>query len=224
MVVDGVNIALCSEHVDSMTIKQIRELLKKKNSKQEELRKKLEIMDAERNKLLQELGEPVQPSIPIPQPEPTAAPAAKPAPQAQAPVPASKPVPAPKFSTTNIKTNEPGISKYPALDVDNTARNILEEAKRKGKIDGDVKVPVRLEQKEQVVTGRGGSAMRIPSMIKDTSGTTTIRVVNTGGDAALQRRAKAAAVELPTCPQCGGMGVVNNNPCRKCNGDGILRG
>jgi hypothetical protein len=218
MTVDGSEIGLCGDHVDNITIKQIRELLQKRNSKQGELRLKLQKMDEERNKILVELGEnPQKQATPVIQAQPISK-----APNTE-PQQKLKSIPQPVYRTGNIKSADGPISQYPALNIDSTTRNAIEAAKRKGVIGENTVVPIRLEQREQVVLGRGGASMRVPSMIKDTTGTTTIRVVNTGGDAALQKRAKIGAVELPNCPACGGMGHNDNIPCKKCGGDGILR-
>ena len=217
MIVDGNQIGLCLEHADDMTIKQIKELLKTKTNKQDVLHKRLEDMDKERDRILVELGEKSASSL-----------AAKSDPEQLKPIAEAKPkeiksIPQPKYMTNNIKTNVSGVSKYQGIDIASVTRNAIEEAKRKGKIDEATNVPVRFEQQEQVVPGRGGSPMKIPSKIKDSTGVTTIRIVNTGGDVALQKRAKAAAIEVPTCPSCNGMGQINNIFCKKCSGDGILR-
>lgn len=102
------------------------------------------------------------------------------------------------------------------------------------------KLPVLREVKKQTVPGRGGVNMTIPSVIKDSSGVTTIKIVNTGGDQVLQKRFRAlkdagdqsqganpvSGYTSIDCHLCRGGGRVKNKgvdqKCPKCNGRGAI--
>ena len=101
-------------------------------------------------------------------------------------------------------------------------------------------LPVLREVTKQTVPGRGGVNMTIPKMIRDTSGVTHIKVVNTGGNESLQKRFRAikdagdqsqganpvAGYTSIDCNLCRGGGRVKNKgidqKCPKCNGRGII--
>ena len=102
------------------------------------------------------------------------------------------------------------------------------------------KLPVLKEVRKQTVPGRGGVNMTIPSMIKDSSGTTTVKIVNTGGNEALQKRFRAikdagdmtqgtnpvSGYTSIDCNLCRSSGRVKNKgvdqKCPKCGGRGVI--
>jgi len=102
------------------------------------------------------------------------------------------------------------------------------------------KLPVLREVIKQTVPGRGGVNMTIPKTIRDTSGTTTVKIVNTGGNEALQRRFRAikdagdmaqganpvSGYTSIDCHLCRGGGRVKNKgvdqKCPKCGGRGVI--
>ena len=89
--------------------------------------------------------------------------------------------------------------------------------------------------KMDVVEGRGGQPLPIPSKRVDGTGTTTIRVVKSENDQSLQRRFKDMASQehqpdfrhgyndaTRTCPICRGDCSVNGKDCPKCKGSGLI--
>lgn len=102
------------------------------------------------------------------------------------------------------------------------------------------KLPILREVTKQTVPGRGGVNMTIPKMIRDTSGVTHIKIVNTGGNESLQKRFRAikdagdmsqganpvAGYTSMDCNLCRGGGRVKNKgvdqKCPKCNGRGVI--
>lgn len=119
------------------------------------------------------------------------------------------------------------IPAYQSHATDDVRQQIPAEA-LKGK--------VRLEQIED----RAGRPIAIPTKRVDGTGVTHIRVINTGGDQALQRRFKNMALatihdqhpgfaenyDLRACPVCKGMMVVRDRgvevTCPKCGGQGVI--
>jgi hypothetical protein len=66
----------------------------------------------------------------------------------------------------------------------------------------------------------------IPKKIVDQSGETTINIIDTGGDKALQETFKQEHIStyLNDCSVCKGTGrVMNGNKCPRCNGIGMIR-
>lgn len=93
--------------------------------------------------------------------------------------------------------------------------------------------PENVAQRRQVVKGRAGIPTSLPKTITSRSGDsvieTTINVVNTGGDEALQRRFKdhryqAQCDYANECRVCRGTGIVGRHKanCKRCNGTGLL--
>lgn len=96
--------------------------------------------------------------------------------------------------------------------------------------------PQNVAQKRQVVKGRAGIPISIPKDVVSNNGSdiieTTIQVVNTGGDPALQRRFKslnemqergALRDYVTSCRSCRGLGYLGRNKksCKYCEGTGI---
>lgn len=99
--------------------------------------------------------------------------------------------------------------------------------------------PEVTSKKMQKITAPSGQQHVIPETILDAEGgRTEVRIVNTGGDNALQRRFKNMAdrtrgdkgpdfrnnYDVKDCPVCEGSGInkVNQGKCPKCDGGGIL--
>lgn len=99
--------------------------------------------------------------------------------------------------------------------------------------------PKTVAKEMERVTTPGGEQRVIPKTILDAEGgRTEVRIVNTGGDKALQKRFKGMAdrskadrgpdfvhnYDVKDCPVCGGSGInaVNKGKCPKCDGGGIL--
>jgi hypothetical protein len=113
--------------------------------------------------------------------------------------------------------------------------HIVDDVRQQIPVDA-LKGKVKLEQVED----RAGRQISIPTKRIDGLGTTHIRVVNTGGDQALQRRFKNMAqatiqnqhpgfaenYDLKPCPVCKGMAIVHDRgqekECPKCGGEGVL--
>jgi hypothetical protein len=85
----------------------------------------------------------------------------------------------------------------------------------------------------QTVRGRAGVPTTITKSLQSADGKTTIKIVNTGGDKALQERARQlgalrehgdASYYSTNCRPCQGRGFHGNEnkPCRTCNGTGII--
>ncbi len=87
-----------------------------------------------------------------------------------------------------------------------------------------------------IVKGRCGLDIAIPIKRSGKMGSTEIRVVDSGGNAELQRRFKNLAsdqnsrvdfrngydVKIVKCPLCRGAKMVRNKPCPKCGGAGDI--
>lgn len=116
----------------------------------------------------------------------------------------------------------PSIPLPPKVGIRDASGNIIEGTK-----------PENVAQKRQVVRGRAGIPISLPKTITSRAGDsvieTTINVVNTGGDEALQRRFKNHRYEpqcdyANECRACRGTGVIGRKKeeCTRCNGTGIL--
>jgi hypothetical protein len=108
------------------------------------------------------------------------------------------------------------------------------------KMIGDGRIET-IQKTKQVVQASDGRPIHLPKTMHDSAGgKTDIRVVNTGGDAALQRRfkslgqvSKTEAAPSPDfrhgytvrdCRACNGTGtsrIDKTKTCPKCNGDGF---
>jgi hypothetical protein len=110
------------------------------------------------------------------------------------------------------------------------------------KLPSAEKTPVITAKKDQKYVTESGREVVVPTMIyDDEGGKTSIRIVNTGGDRALQNRFKGMAegskggagpdfrnqYAVRDCTACGGTGVSRvdkSKPCPKCGGDGFFKG
>jgi len=93
--------------------------------------------------------------------------------------------------------------------------------------------PETFSKEVQTIRGRAGVPTTIPKSMHSSDGKTTIKIVNTGGDRALQDRARQlgalrehgdGSFYSSGCRPCGGKGFhgLQNKPCRTCNGTGII--
>lgn len=86
--------------------------------------------------------------------------------------------------------------------------------------------------KLEVFEGREGQPIALPSVRKDGTGTTTVRVVKGESDKTLQERFKRMSMDEDVsfssgystrdCPFCRGNCEVNGKTCPKCKGSGII--
>ena len=104
------------------------------------------------------------------------------------------------------------------------------------------KTPTITARKNQKYITESGREVLVPQVLyDDEGGKTDIRIVNTGGDRALQNRFKGMAegskggagpdfrnqYAVRDCTSCGGTGVSRVNrtkACPKCGGDGFFKG
>ena len=109
-------------------------------------------------------------------------------------------------------------------------------------IQSEGEVPAITAKKDQSYKTESGREITIPSVLyDDKGGKTDIRIVNTGGDRALQNRFKGLAegskggggpdfrnqYGVRDCIACNGTGVSRidkSKSCPKCGGDGFFKG
>jgi hypothetical protein len=126
--------------------------------------------------------------------------------------------------------NIPGAS---SLNTKETAQRAIPAGEK-------AEVPITEDVEYQVVPGRCGVPMRIPKRIKHNQGSTKVSVVDTGGDQMIQTRFKEFArstmndershiygrdgYDTTECALCAGTGLnrVNGGKCKKCNGIGLI--
>lgn len=134
-----------------------------------------------------------------------------------------------------VSTKKPTGTQRPTITPDR--KQVREELDMESKDPN--KPPETVSKEMERITTPGGDQRVIPKKITDAEGgTTEVRIVNTGGDQALQKRFKGMAdrsktnkgpdfvhsYDVKDCPVCGGSGVssINNQKCPKCDGGGIL--
>ena len=223
-------IHLCDEHADDTTPKQAREALKKRVSQLEDIIKQAEALGltivhpSESKKV-----------IVVDNPEAEAA----------APAVAKTLQKLPEFKgasgSASGEGGSVGVASHSAIPIDSVMNNTISEMKESGKLASDVR-PETYERELQQLTTKSGRQVILPSKIVGNTGTTVVKVVDSGGDRALQDRFKSEAqnsvgMEQGTlsaqpsyendtvmCTFCGGTGVsrMGNVACPKCNGAGLL--
>lgn len=247
-------VSLCSEHAEETTPKQVKDKVKERIIEIEEVLKKVkelgltDMLVGSASKKI-EVVETAKETEPTPEPEPRPEPEPEPQPKVtivkkQAEKPAERSGPS---QITRVKriSKEKGMSKvksvggvamskagtsanlesFESLDASALASEIAEE---KG---GSVPQVKAIDY--QVVAGRGGHAMRLPRNIKQTDGTTTIQMVDTGGDRTIQERFRELSAgnfshkkdgyDVMNCSLCRGAGLARTGQtCPKCGGTGLL--
>lgn len=137
------------------------------------------------------------------------------------------------------------IDKRGSLDVASVVTESIGKLKERGyvKKDQEVSVPIPIKVESQMVPGRKGVPVRLPKVIRDNNGgVTTIAIINTGGNEAIQERFKELADEsrrtegntaysfgekgydVINCSLCEGTGKARatGDVCPKCKGVGML--
>jgi hypothetical protein len=219
-----VAVCLCEQHKNKTQISALKKAYLKKRQAIEKLKQQAK-----------QYGFDVLDSQPAQAPRPQAA-------------PASKPQPAP--SIVRIKPQE-----QPASDPATPSGPIVaREKQRFANVPTDPveapriaaheidpkKAPRVFSTTEQVVERGDGLPIKIPKKIVGEAGETDIRVIQTGGDAAMQTRLKnlkqaldqndtahifhSDGYALRTCTLCQGKGktAINGQICPKCNGAGEI--
>ncbi len=233
---EKVTVFISDAYADDATPKMIREAAEKqraeKTSEIEELRKKA----AELGLTLAPLDQ--SPAQPIPQaPVPPQAPVVNTQPNPQVPTP-------PPTIDEGKMIDGTEADKKVNLSIDNSA-GAQYGAAGGGEYDirTEEKPSENLKEGEKAeigyIKGRGGMQTAIPVRRVGKSGETTVKVVDTGGDRALQDRFKGMAndsenpnahsfgkdgyqVRTITCTLCNGDGYTMNRKCPKCDGAGML--
>lgn len=235
------SVAICEEHSEDTTPKQVKALVSAKIEK-------LKMIMEELKEFGMEVGETNGIAVAKKAPE-----VAKKAPEVakdeEKVVEATEEVYEKKESMVIKKGGLPKVRSISA-NVDGqsiqggTSINTRELVKREVESikDEKVTVPVTESIEYQTVPGRQGVPMRIPKRIKHNQGSTNVTVVDTGGDRVIQSRFKEMAratmdeknssthiygrdgYDTTECPLCGGTGEnrVNGGKCVKCNGIGLL--
>lgn len=260
MDIDGHKIALCDTHAEDTPPKAIKVHLQRKLEEIKTLRSRLEEAENIKKQLADELGVAITDTseggilIASPKPEYEEEPVQDPAPAPQAPtIPKASPkspppktvkksVDLPKAAIPNVQLDASagslaGAMPRPALNIDATVQGAILEARKRGNEINPASIPKRLSVEPQTVKGRLGQDMTIAKTIRDTTGETTIEIVDTGGDRELQQRAKALDVKaggqshffssgyrIKGCNMCGGTGTnkITKQKCPKCKGAGQL--
>lgn len=125
------------------------------------------------------------------------------------------------------------IQTHQSLNIDNFMRDVVAKEEKEN---------ISLKPKTdkvvmQTVSGRGGIPMNIPKEISGNIGNTIVKIVNSGGDRALQDRFKEDAdrskvdgakissnYSVKDCSVCNGTGIarMGGKECPKCAGTGLL--
>jgi hypothetical protein len=134
---------------------------------------------------------------------------------------------------------EPDNQEVPIQEVDQSNTAVVE--RHDSYSLNSNKSPKVVTSKNQVVKTESGREIVVPSVIfDDNGGKTSIKIVNTGGDKALQSRFKELAeaskgsrgpdfrnqYSVRDCNICGGSGVSRTDKkktCPKCGGDGMMK-
>lgn len=126
------------------------------------------------------------------------------------------------------------LESHQSINIDEMVSGEIKEAMKKGDVSEEFVKPKNIDIEPQQISGRGGKEIAIPKVIQSTIGTTVIRVVDSGGDAALQKRFKQMSNDGDSknpyeniereCPICKGTGKtrVGNKECPKCGGSGSI--
>ena len=232
--VDGVKLAvlLCDEHADTTTPKDAKEAYLRRKTQIEELVKQAEALGVTvsvpdkpgKLAIATKVEQPGQP-----QPQQSSLQASDDSPVVDASQ-ADLMIQRVRGIAGSIQGSNTSVESHQAYAPDQMLSQHLPEGAREGK--------VRLA----VAEGRQGQPIVIPAVRQDGTGTTTVRVVKTGGDAEIQRRFKNLAQSRDSdghnvhsfgqsgylakdCPVCHGEGVLTmkggERQCPRCGGSGV---
>jgi hypothetical protein len=223
-------IAVCDEHAEDMTMKIAKELIKKKIEEYENFKKMasefgVEIKEQKSGVLV--ASRPDQPAPTMPADVAVKLPPGSSGP----PQPGQRVIKAIPKHNINISGSLPGIN------PSSMAQTVAETARARGRIKGDVTVPVIEEVELQTVPGRQGLPMTLQKKVTDSSGTTEVRIVETSNEE-LTKRSKVLenqarqgdpnahlfirGYDLKDCNLCRGSGkTTNGQVCPKCKGKGL---
>lgn len=141
-----------------------------------------------------------------------------------------------KDDPTIIRPSEGDAPRYAPHSLP-TSVNVKDQS---GKVTS-VAIPRETSHELKVVAGRAGIPVAIPSKVEGAMGKTTINVVDTGGDPALQKRFKQEIQQnmsarhggenpriftgqyVGDCVACRGSGIarIGGGACPKCTGSGL---
>jgi hypothetical protein len=243
-------VALCDEHAEDTTIKQVKECVIQRLKEIDELLKKANELGIELgDKKLIIIESPKEPeaSPQMPPQEPETTPSTSP----QTSHKIVKKAPAPK-TTIQYKKNNPqpkpisssmvrgvhgvaqgkvaaaNLERRESLSTSSVVEGAIRNAKKRNLIDEDkeVSLPTIRSKEQQVVEGRGRKPMVIPKTIKYSDGVTNIHVVNTGGDKTIQDRFRDLAQDSMQGDRprfCYGADGYDVIPCNACDGTGTAK-
>lgn len=221
---------VCAEHEDNASPKKVREIVEGKEAALAELEEKCKalgfsLVPAGANKQITVVQSP--PSVLVQQnPE----------------VPAAQVLSELRPTASSTKVESKGPATFKVRDIDTPAVAVDTDGKRQvnlGKeksydIDKTVKTkdgseyrpPKTIEAETQVVSGRAGIPITIPKKIVSEAGRSDVKIVNTGGDRALQDRFKSEAEESRGDrghSYADGYNNTDPRPCNFCDGTGVAK-
>lgn len=235
-------IYLCDEHAEETTPKQAKDALARKKAQLEEVIKQAEALGLKVE--LPSAGKKIA-LVQDPRAETPATPAPAAQPEAQEGDPKKpKVVKMPKFEGVSGVAQGEGtsvnVAKHASIDVDQAVNESL--SANKDKVVTDAK-PEEYEAEAQVLTTPTRGQIVIKKKSVGNTGTTEVKVRDSGGDRELQDRFKRMAEESKgmdteqwkakswyeghetvTCTFCRGTGMsrIGGQPCPKCEGSGLL--
>lgn len=226
---DSYKVSICDDDEDQATPKAVKECVSKKAAEIEHLKQMAEkygFVLAEKDLIAPRESEPA-----------ATAPARKPAPAC------TKKASAPILRRQHIEGKEDRTPKAPPPQPKSVDGQMVEGHSSyavDSKDDTQKQLKV-VSHKAQTVETHSRGPITIPTDMRDSEGGhTSIRIVNSGGDRALQDRFRGMAESsksdsgpdfrhsygVSDCMACGGTGlsrIDNSKPCPKCKGDGIIK-
>jgi hypothetical protein len=239
---DKYTVYLCDEHAEETTPKQAKDALAKRKAQLEEVIKQAEALGLKVE--LPGVGKKIA-VVEDPQAAPAAAPAEQPQDLQAAPdnTPKKK-IKMPKFEGVGGTATGEGasvnVAKHASLEVDQIVGESLRA--NKDQLENTAK-PEEYEAEAQVLTTPTRGQIVIKKKSVGNTGTTEVKVRDSGGDRELQDRFKRMAEESKgmdndswkskswyeghdtvTCTFCRGTGMsrIGGQACPKCGGSGLL--
>lgn len=119
-----------------------------------------------------------------------------------------------------------GVEARESLDAARAVESEVDAANKGRKDEERVETLVTEDIEYQTVPGRGGKPMRIPKKIKHNRGSTKVAIVDTGGDRTIQDRFREMAdISMRTGMEghIYGRDGYDTVPCAMCEGSGIAK-